>query len=153
MSIFVLAMSSLSVIAGDVSIIDAYFRTSGPLAKTGGAFMHIANHSDQDDRLLSITSDIAKRVEMHTHIDAGDGVMLMRQVKGGFAIPAQGMHMLARGGDHLMFMGLTRKVADGDMITVVMTFEKTGVISVEIPVDQTREPEEDNMHMDHGSGG
>ncbi len=148
-----LSLSALPVFAADLMIEDPYFRTSSPLAKTGGAFMVIANHGNQDDRLLSITSDIAKRVEMHTHIDAGNGVMQMREVEGGFVIPADGMHMLARGGDHLMFMGLTRKVADGDMLNLILTFEKAGEISVEIPVDQLREPGEGAVQMDHKHDG
>ena len=125
-------------LAGEVTITDAYFRTSSPIAKAGAAFMQITNHADADDRLIAITSDIAIRVEMHRNIDAGNGVMQMRRIDGGIVVPAGASHTLARGGDHLMFMGLTRPVADGDLITVVFTFEFVGEISVEIPVDQTR---------------
>ncbi|MEE9387885.1 MAG: copper chaperone PCu(A)C [Paracoccaceae bacterium] len=147
------AICGHSATAGDIAIEDAYFRTSGPLAKSGAAFMHIRNHSDQDDRLIWVSSESAKRVELHSHIDAGDGVVLMRQVEGGFVIPAHGMQMLARGGRHIMFMGLTDKVANGDIITVTMGFEHAGEISVDIAVDQARKPDTGAMQMDHGSDG
>ncbi len=148
-----LSLFTLPANAADVMVMDPYFRTSGPTAKSGGAFMHIANHSDADDRLISARSDVAKKIELHTHIDAGNGVMQMRQVKGGFEIPAQGMHMLARGGDHIMFMGLTREVVDGDSITVTLTFEKAGEITIEIPIDQTRMPADGGMQMNHDNNG
>lgn len=150
---FALALSAMPAIAGDMMIMDAYMRSSGPTAKTGAAFMHIANHGASDDVLISATSDVAKKVELHTHIDAGDGVMQMREVEGGFAVPAHGMHMLARGGDHIMFMGLTRQINDGDMITVTLTFEKAGEMTVEIPVDLNRMPAEGAMQMDHSNNG
>ncbi len=139
--------------AGGIEIEDGYFRSSGPLAKSGGAFMRIINTGDQEDRLIALDSEVAKRVEMHTNIDAGNGIMQMRKVEGGFTIPAGGKHILARGGDHLMFMGLTRKVADGETVRLTLRFEIAGEITVEIPVDQTRKPGSAPMQMDNGSGG
>jgi len=148
-----LVLSTMPAMAGDMIIMDAYMRTSGPTAKTGAAFMHIANQSASDDVLISVASDVAKKVELHTHIDAGNGVMQMRKVEDGFAVPAQGVHMLARGGDHIMFMGLTRQIKDGDMITVTLTFEKAGEMTVEIPVDLQRKPGQGVMQMDDNSNG
>ncbi len=148
-----LVLSTMPAIAGDMIIMDAYMRTSGPTAKTGAAFMQIANQSASDDVLISVASDVAKKVELHTHIDAGNGVMQMRKVEDGFAVPAQGVHMLARGGDHIMFMGLTRQIKDGDMITVTLTFEKAGEMTVEIPVDLQRKPGQGVMQMDDNSNG
>ena len=131
---------ALPAFAGDIMINDPYSRSAGPNAKTGAAFFGIMNHTDQDDRLIAATSDIAKRVELHTHIETAEGVMQMREVKDGFPVEAGGMHMLQRGGDHVMFMGLNSPMVDGDTVTVTLTFEKAGDITVEIPVDLERKP-------------
>jgi copper(I)-binding protein len=142
---------ALPALASDVQINDAYFRTSSPIAKSGGAFLQIINSGATDDRLIGVASDVAIRVELHRNIDAGGGVMQMREAEDGFLVPAGGMHMLARGGDHLMFMGLTRKINDGDMIEVVFTFENAGEMSVEIPVDLHRQPGDGGQTgQDHG---
>ena len=77
-------------------------------------------------------------MELHTHIDDGNGTMQMREVEDGFVIPAGGAHVLGRGGDHVMFMGLTRSLKDGDTVTVTFTFEKAGDMTVEIPIDLDR---------------
>ena len=66
---------------------DAYARASNKMA--GAAFMEIINHSDVDDRLVDVRSDVAKRVQLHTHSEDENGVMKMMHVEEGFAISAK----------------------------------------------------------------
>jgi len=144
--------------AGDtmssIMIHDAYARASSPVAKAGAAFMEIMNHGDTDDRLISATTDAAVRVELHTHIDAGDGVTQMREVEGGFVIPAGETYVLKRGGDHVMMMGLTDPFVDGEAIEITFTFEKAGEVTVEIPIDLQRQAEHGATdHSGHNHGG
>lgn len=143
-----LAMAT-SAFAADVMVKDAYARSASKNAKTGAAFMMIMNHGAENDRLIDVTSDVAKRVELHTHKENGDGVMQMLHVEEGFAIPAGEMHPLKRGGDHVMFMGLNQPFVQGDMIPVTLVFEKAGQVNVEIPVDLERKPAEGGMS--HGT--
>lgn len=140
---------AMPAIAGGITIEEPYSRSASPNAKTGAAFFGIMNHTDQDDRLIGVTSDIAKRVELHTHIESADGVMQMRQSEDGFAVKAGGMHMLQRGGDHVMFMGLNRPLVQGEAVTLTLTFEHAGNITVDIPVDLERKPSEGMMKMEH----
>ena len=131
------ALMTLPAFAGEMKLMihDAYARSG---AKTGAAFFHIMNHTDEDDRLIAAASDVAKRVELHTHIEDANGVMRMRELEAGITVPAGGMHMLKRGGDHVMFMGLEAPLEQGSTIDVTLTFEKAGEIVVEIPVDNER---------------
>ncbi len=122
---------------------DAYARASTPTAKAGAAFMTIMNMSDTDDRLIAASTDAAKRVELHTHVEASDGVMRMVEVKDGFEVPAGGSAMLARGGNHVMMMGLTQPFVHGQTIDVTLTFEQAGDMTVTIPIDLKRT-------VDHG---
>src|SRR6056297_1618620 len=83
------AAFALPALAGDISHItidDAYARASNTMA--GAAFMSITNTSDTDDRLVAVASDVAERVELHTHLEDANGVMRMIEVEDGFAIPA-----------------------------------------------------------------
>lgn len=133
----------------EIVIKDAYARASNTMA--GAAFMVIENTGPEDDRLLGATSEAAKRVELHTHQDMGDGLMKMTHVEEGFALPAGEAHMLMRGGDHVMFMGLNDAMEQGDTVTVTLTFETAGERVVEIPVDLDREPDPmaHGGHADH----
>ena len=81
-------------------------------------------------------------VELHTHLEDANGVMRMVEVEDGIAVPAGETHALKRGGDHVMFMGLNQPFVDGETITVTLTFEQAGDMTVEIPIDLER--------MDHG---
>lgn len=130
--------------AAEIVVKDAYARSSNAMA--GAAFMAIENTGPEDDRLIGAASDAAKRVELHTHRDMGGGVMKMLHVEEGFALPAGETHMLMRGGDHVMFMGLNGTMEQGDTVTVTLTFEKAGEQVVEIPVDLERKPD----HSGHG---
>ena len=139
--------------AAEIAVTDAYARVSTAMAKSGAAFMVIENTGAEDDRLVAAASDVAVRVELHTHKADAAGNMQMLEVKEGFAIPAGGSHALARGGDHVMFMGLNRSLAHGDTVTVTLTFEKAGDITLDVPVDLERQPmhgmTEGGMGMQH----
>lgn len=142
---------ALPAFADGIEINDAYARVSTAMSKSGAAFMVIANSSGADDRLVSVASDVADRVELHTHKAGADGVMQMVEVPEGFAVPAGGQHVLQRGGDHVMFMGLHRSLAQGDVVTVTLTFENAGDVVLDIPVDLTRA--EAPMQMEQGGHG
>lgn len=128
-------------LADGITVMDPYARAASPAAKSGAAFMMIRNDSGQDDTLISATTDIAARVELHTHIEVSDGVMKMTEIEGGIPLPAGGTHHMMRGGDHVMLMGLTGPLEQDATIEVTLTFEKAGEVAVTIPVDNSRKPE------------
>lgn len=156
MSFKSLTLSTLATLAlataasAEMRVENAYARASNKMA--GAAFMEIVNHSDQDDRLVDVRADVAKRVQIHTHKEDDNGVMKMVHVEEGLAIPAGATHLLQRGGDHVMFMGLTHELQDGEVIPVTLVFEQAGEVTVEITVDQERQPKA-GAHGGHGAHG
>jgi hypothetical protein len=151
----------------DIVVSDQYARSSNAMA--GAAFMVIKNTGDTPDHLLSATSDAAQRVELHTHIEDENGVMRMTHVEEGFMLPAGGEILMQRGGKHVMFMGLNAPFEQDEIVTVTLTFENAGDVTVEIPVDLERNDAMNGMMnnmngamdhsnmgegtMDHGSDG
>lgn len=124
-----------------ITIMDPYARSSTASSASGAAFMTLLNPSDQDDRLLAASSDVAERVELHTHIEDENGVMKMREIEGGIELSSGESHALRRGGDHVMFLGLKQPLQDGEVIPLALTFEKAGVVVIDVPVDLKRKPE------------
>lgn len=143
------AFCAATPVLAEITVVDAYARAASPVAKSGAAFMQIMNDGAEDDRLIGVASDAAAKVELHTHRDMGNGVMQMTEVQEGLEVPAGGMHALARGGDHVMLMGLTGPLEQGATISVTLTFEKAGDMVIEVPVDNDRVPEA----MDHSQMG
>lgn len=131
---------ALPAFADGIMIHDPYARASAMMSQSGAAFMEIMNQTDTDDRLIAARSDVAQRVELHTHVEDDNGVMRMMEVEEGFAIPAGGGHALARGGDHVMFLGLNQSFEHGDEIEVTLVFEEAGEMTVTIPIDLERNP-------------
>lgn len=114
---------------------NAYARSANPV--TGAVFMTITNHLNADCRLLAATSDAAERVELHTHLEEA-GVMKMMEVEEGFLIPANSEHALARGGDHVMLLGLRAPLTDGAAVSLTLDFGDCGSLEVDAPVDNAR---------------
>lgn len=133
------ALIALPAFACDgLEVADPFARSAHGMARSGAAFMQIANTGQQDCRLVAARSDVAERVELHTHIEDDAGIMRMVAVEEGFLIPAGGAHMLARGGDHIMFLGLREAFAQGDEILVTLVFEDGSETELLIPVDMER---------------
>ena len=133
-------LTTAAAFAGEITIKDPYVRSSTPTSKSGAAFLTVVNHTDNDDRLIAASSDVAGRVEFHTHLEDTNGVMRMTEIEGGIPVAAGETHVLKRGGDHIMFMGLNGTLEQGSEITVTLTFEKSGDLEVQIPVDHKRKP-------------
>ena len=128
-----------------VVVSDAYMRANTPTAPAASAYMTIKSASG--DRLIAATTDIARRVELHTILLDDDGIARMQKVEGGIDVPAKGMAHLERGGDHVMLMGLSQALNQGDIIPVTLLFEKAGEITVDVVVDHDRTPGKD--HSNH----
>jgi periplasmic copper chaperone A len=144
------ALFAFPALAHDgVHIHDPYAITTGAIGATGAVFFSVENHADVDDRLTAVTSDVAEKVEMHTHSQDANGVMTMPAVPEGFPVVAGGDMVLERGGDHIMLMGLTRALKDGDTFEMTLTFEHAGEVVVEVPVDNHHKAAEGDAHSGH----
>ena len=121
-----------SVLAADITIENPWARASAKMAKAGAAFLVIKN-AGPADRLVSASSGVAKKTELHTHIKDGD-IMRMRRVKDGIPVPAHGMQMLRPGSYHVMFMGLKAPFKEGSSFPITLHFEKTGKIDISVTV-------------------
>lgn len=132
--------------AGDITVENAWARASAKMARAGAAFLTIKNGGDAD-KLIGAKADISKKAELHTHIKDGD-IMKMRQVES-IAVPANGMAMLQPGGDHVMFMGLTKQLNEGDMFPLTLVFEKAGEIKTHVKVGAAGAMGAMQGHMKH----
>lgn len=117
---------------------DPYARVT-PTA--GAVYFLIENRSDQDDRLISANSDVAKMTVPMTGSQGEDGVSHMADAPDGFLIAGHGEYRLAPGHDHVMLMGLKQKLEQGDTFELTLTFALSGTVVVKVPVDNSRTTE------------
>jgi len=116
---------------GDLTISGAFTRATLPNAPVAGGFLTLTNNGTAEDRLVAVQSPIAKEGQIHEMTMEGD-VMKMRRLSEGLVIPAGETVVLEPGGYHMMFMGLTGPIAEGDAVPVTLTFEKAGAITLDL---------------------
>ena len=126
-------LSSLAIsthaIASDIMISDLTIRTTTSQAGATAAYATIHNNGSEDDRLVDITVSFSKKAEIHEMKLDGD-VMKMREIEGGLILPAGKMVRLEKGGNHLMFMGLTEQIKLSESYEITFEFEKADAITL-----------------------
>jgi copper(I)-binding protein len=134
----VIAGSACFARAGEstLRVEDAWAAATPPGAVTAAAYMTIT--SDTADRLVGARSAASRGVEVHAHVESG-GVLRMTPIAA-LGIEPGVKAVLAPGGHHLMLVGLTRPLAPGDEIVVVLEFERAGVREIALPVRDLRVP-------------
>ena len=113
--------------AHDITAKQAWSRATPKGAKVAAGYLTIENRGVQPDRLLSASSGAAAKVEIH-QMSMQDGIMTMRPLDGGLAIPPDTTVTLVPGGDHIMFIGLTAPFEEDQRIPVLLNFERAGKI-------------------------
>ncbi|CAM3441314.1 copper chaperone PCu(A)C [Paracoccus nototheniae] len=130
------ALTPMAALAHDgMHINDAYVRSTNP--KVGAVFLQLENHRQVPCTLKSVSTAAAERAELHTHLEE-DGVMKMGAIEGGIPVEAGQSHDLARGGDHIMLLGLTEPLNDGDSLTLTLDFGDCGTEEADAVVDNQR---------------
>ena len=125
----VLALTSLNARA-EVSVEGAWMRLLPPMSKMTAAYMKLK--SDQDDRLLGASSELAEVVEIHQS-KMEDGVMSMQEVSC-LELPENQSVELKPQSYHLMVMGLKAPLQAGDVHRFVLEFEQAGKLEIQVPV-------------------
>jgi periplasmic copper chaperone A len=139
MSIKFLAFAASLAVAGaalaqtnQLEVSNAWARATPGRAETGAAYVTI--QSPTADRLLSVASPVAKKVELHTMEMAGM-VMKMRPIAA-LDIPAGQPVTLKPGGEHIMLIGLEHPLREGQSFPLTLNFEKAGARTVTVAVEK-----------------
>ncbi|MBP6310477.1 MAG: copper chaperone PCu(A)C [Arenimonas sp.] len=121
--LFLLSLNSV-LANSTMQFSNAWIRATPPNAQVAGGFVEI-NNQGNDDRLLSISSALSSKVEIHEMQMQGD-VMQMRQLKDGLQIPGKEITTLKPGGMHLMFIKPKQALTEGQKISATFFFAKAG---------------------------
>lgn len=134
---------------GDLEIEHPWSREVPAGARVAGGYLVINNGGGAADRLVSVSSEISAKAEIH-EMAVKDGVMTMGQVDGGLEIPAGGSAALEPGGYHVMFIDLKQQPKKGESFPATLTFEKAGSVTVEFSVEGIGASEGEAQHDTHG---
>lgn len=130
-----LAVGSTPAFAGKMGVMamDAWVRAVPSTNKNSAAYMMLKNNGSKDIKLVGASTSVAEVAEVHEVVKS-DGMMEMRQVKGGINIPKGGSVMLKQGGYHIMLINLTQKLMKDQVVTLELKFDDGSTLSVKAPV-------------------
>ena len=109
----------------------------------GGFYFTVTNSGDEADRLVKVESDIAQTIEIH-NVEMKSGVMTMVPQHDGVEVPADGELVLEPGSYHVMLIGITESLIEGEDFTATLFFENAGEVEVTVPIF-VAEPDEDEF--------
>ncbi|WP_085686513.1 MULTISPECIES: copper chaperone PCu(A)C [unclassified Pseudomonas] len=121
-------------VSAQTRVDDAWVRATVPNQSASGAFMIVT--ADTDSKLLSVASPAAKDVQIHEMTMKND-VMSMGPVKS-VDLPAGKAVNFDPNGYHVMLMGLTAQLKEGDSVPLTLIVENAKgekeTIEVKAPV-------------------
>ena len=135
---------------GSITIDHPWSRATPPIAPVAGGYLTLTNNGGMADRLVSISSPLSERAEIHEST-VSNGVASMRPVQNGIEIGSGDTIELQPGGVHIMFLKPSRSLKEGERFAATLVFEQAGAIDVEFAVQNMgARPESANEHDGHG---
>jgi hypothetical protein len=123
-----------SFTVGALNIDHPWARSTVAQISNGAAYLTVVNHGQNADRLLSIESPVANKVQIHIS-SMDNGVMRMRPVEGGVKIEAGASVKFAPGGMHIMLIDLKQPLRVGTEFPLTMHFEHAGITTVRVRIE------------------
>lgn len=106
----------------------------------GAFYVTISNNGDESDVLLAVETDMAQTAEVH-NVEMEDGVMKMSPMHDGLEIPSGETVVFEPGSYHVMLIGITESLLDGEDFTATLIFENAGEVEITVPI-YALEPED-----------
>lgn len=113
--------SNAAPAAEEVTISDAWVKAAGPGEMTA-VFGFFENSGEHDATVSSVRSVVSEQIELHETVPNESGQMVMREVEGGFVLPAEQGFALEPGGNHIMLMDLPQAVRAGEEASFTVAF-------------------------------
>jgi copper(I)-binding protein len=123
--------------AGPLLIDHPWARATVSVQKVGAGYLTIRNEGQQADRLIGARSPIVPSIEMHTHEIDAQGVARMGQLEA-IELPPGATVELAPGGMHLMLIGLSAPLREGEDFPLTLVFERAGEVEVRVDIEPLR---------------
>ena len=126
------AFAGLPAVAGELAVMNAWSRSTPPVAKVGVVYFTLRNDTKKSDRLLKLSTPVATKVEVH-RTEELDGIARMREVAVLHVDAGQTLEFQP-GGLHVMLMGLRKPLVAGTSYDIDLLFEVAGPRKVKVTV-------------------
>jgi len=120
-----------AVQAGEVLITAAWCRSPPPGAPTAACYATLT--AVRSDRLISVSTPVAERTEIHA-VEMAGAIMRMRRLETGVDLPAATAVEFKPGGTHLMLVSPKARLQDGGTAALTFAFASAPRQTITAPV-------------------
>lgn len=119
--------------SGTIEFDSPWIRMVPSVSPNSAAYVSIHNGTDDSVTLTGISSQVADRIEIH-NVDVDEaGTMSMFEIDS-LVIDPDSTTMLEPGGAHIMIFGLKEPLNEGQMVTMLLSFDNQPPIPVNFSV-------------------
>ncbi len=135
-----------------IMVENAYVRAKIPGTSISSSYMEIENKGDSSVSLLSVSSNISPRVEIHQHTML-DGMMRMRKLDF-IEVKAKERVKLQPSGLHLMLFDVKNDLNAQQHVELTLKFSNNELVTLQVPVysptqEKAANKTSDEMHTHH----
>lgn len=142
--------------AADGLVFEGVWARAASAGHTSAAYMHITNHGADDVVIVAAAADVAERVEIHettVEVTMENGrlsqIMRMEELER-LVVPAGGGVELKPGGIHVMFIGLTRELVEGETFALTLYTQDGAAYEMDVAVTVLGlDMDDHHHHHDH----
>jgi copper(I)-binding protein len=127
------AASAHEYTTNSIKIDHPWSREAPPNATVIAGFFQLKNLSTRDDFLISATTPVAERVEIHQH-EMSDGVMKMKKIEN-VRVGTMKSVMFEPGGYHLMIFNPEQSFKQDERFPMTLEFRNAGKVEIELAVE------------------
>ena len=117
---------------GSIAVSDDWIIAAPPNARVIAAYMTIKNKSSQTRKLIKVSSEHFKRIEIHRTEMDGDVTRMVPQEE--LEIPARSSVSLQPGSYHLMLIGPVSVPKEGEVVNLKLQFDDGDALYIDATV-------------------
>lgn len=125
----------------------AYIREMPSVSRNSAGYMTIMNHTDHVVKLVKVTGNVSKKIEIHTHEKVGETYKMMKLDS--VSLKAQGYITFKPKGHHLMLLGLNKPLKEKDHYKLTLHFSNGQKVDVDYEVKKGDATSSDHSHHHH----
>jgi len=132
-SILVAAVWAIGLATGSgLAIQNPWVREPPPGATVLAAYLTLTNRSGSAQMLVGVSSPLFERIEIHQTVERDGTVRMVRQER--LEVPPGGQVIFSPGGHHLMLIGPSATLHEGDSVDLRLELEGGDAVEVSAPV-------------------
>ena len=104
-----------------LNVRDAWVRLPAAPGNPGAAYFYVSG-GPKADRLMTVSSPVVIRTELHESMAGHSGMMTMKPIEGGVEVPAGGFVEFKPGGKHAMMYNINPGIQPPRTVQMIFTF-------------------------------